>query len=184
MQDFWKLQDFEGDRQTEISNCVVLDNAIVVTRGEFTIQPFSVFSGLCILDDGAFVGPHCLVRGPVYLGKNSLLGPFTEAARSIISSNAKVYHRNTILDSIVGEGAEIGGHTGTTNRRVDGQPIKVKWINGIKETQSTFGATIGNGANIGASVILLPGTYVPNNKTVHLLGNSDYQISTHRLARI
>lgn len=171
-------------RVNQLPNCVILDNAVVLAKGTFTVQPYTVFSGLCVLGDNTFIGPHCFIRGPIFLGDNTLIGPYSEIVRSIFLHDTKLYHRNTVLDSIFGCRVQVGGQSGTANRMLDNSDILVQSASGIEKTTSnSYGITADDDVYIGACVITMPGKYIPAGKVINLLGKADYQLATHRVYR-
>jgi NDP-sugar pyrophosphorylase family protein len=149
-----------------------------------TVCESSIISGPCIIEDGVFIDDFCKIKGPIYIGRNSMVGTGSllrhcvvgsessvgfncEVARSYLAGRNRIAHHNVILDSIVGEGTWMGGYVGTTNVLLNNKNVKYKVGDQFVDTGlQNFGAVIGADCCIGAGVIILPGRYIPTNSTI------------------
>ena len=136
-----------------------------------------------IIEDGAHVFDHATIKGPSYIGKNTVIGTSSlirqssiaesvtigahmEIARSLMMHDSQT-HSGYIGDSIVGRGAWAGAGFVTANKRLDGVTIQVE-IDG-KKTESNLtklGALIGHNAKVGIKSGTMPGIVVGSNAMV------------------
>jgi NDP-sugar pyrophosphorylase family protein len=162
----------------------VLEMEITQTRisPKSKVSKTSIIEGPCIIEEGAVIDDFCKIKGPAYIGRNSLVGMGSlvrnsvleqgtrigfncEIGKSHFAGGDKVSHHNVILDSIVGENVWFGGYSGTANVLLDRKNVRYK-INGSLVDTGTdhFGSVIGDNCCIGASVIILPGRRIlPNS---------------------
>lgn len=119
------------------------------------------------LGEGTIIGQFTLVR-EVETHKNVIIGPHSEVARTTFHDNSSAYHKATIIDSTIKEGAKIGPNFITANYDF----IKNKKFNSIIEKNAKIGGnvtilapiTIGESSIIGANSFI--NKDVPNNTTV------------------
>jgi UDP-N-acetylglucosamine diphosphorylase / glucose-1-phosphate thymidylyltransferase / UDP-N-acetylgalactosamine diphosphorylase / glucosamine-1-phosphate N-acetyltransferase / galactosamine-1-phosphate N-acetyltransferase len=125
------------------------------------IEENVTLKGPIIISDGCFIGAHAYIRGGVYLGEKSVIGPGCEVKSSLIMSGSTLAHFNFVGNSLIGSyvnmeaGSIIANHY---NERLD-KTIYVM-IN-KKKTQievTKFGALVGDHSKIGANAVLSPGT--------------------------
>ena len=133
----------------------------VAVHKKAKIEENVTLKGPIIINEGCFVGAHAYLRGGVFLGDNSVVGPGCEVKSSIILSGSSLAHFNFVGDSIIGSyvnmeaGSIIANHF---NERLD-KTIFVM-INKKKTAISVtkFGALVGDHSKIGANAVLSPGT--------------------------
>ncbi len=130
--------------------------------------------GPVIIESGVKVMDNAVIRGPVYIGANTVIanaslvrnsmvgaqcvvGFATEIARSYIGDNCW-FHTNYIGDSILGTNVSFGSGAVTANLRLDEQNIKMN-IKGeaIDTGINKLGVVIGNNVRIGVNTSILPG---------------------------
>lgn len=136
------------------------------------IEEHVTLKGPIIISAGCFVGAHAYLRGGVFLGEKSIVGPGCEIKSSLIMSSSALAHFNFVGDSLLGSyvnmeaGSIIANHY---NERLD-KTIHV-WINNEKvQINSTkFGALVGDHSKIGANAVLSPGTILSPNSIVKRL---------------
>jgi NDP-sugar pyrophosphorylase family protein len=125
------------------------------------IEQHVTLKGPIIISDGCFVGSHAYMRGGVFIGEKSSIGPGCEVKSSFIMQGSALAHFNFVGDSLVGSyvnmeaGSIIANHF---NERLD-KTIHVmlnKKRYAINETK--FGALVGDHTKIGANAVLSPGT--------------------------
>lgn len=142
-------------------------------RGE--IHPTAIVDGEVTVGEGAVVGPYAIVRGPAILGDRcfvgrslvrgalvadgGLVGHACEVAHSILLDGATVPHNTAAPDSVLGRGVNLGGGTMIGNLRLDGGPVSMV-IGGERRNsgRTKLGALIGDGCQLGAACLLMPGT--------------------------
>ncbi len=144
----------------------------VAVHKKAKIEENVTLKGPIIINEGCFVGAHAYLRGGVFLGDNSVVGPGCEVKSSIILSGSSLAHFNFVGDSIIGSyvnmeaGSIIANHF---NERLD-KTIFVM-INKKKTAISVtkFGALVGDHSKIGANAVLSPGTLLPSQSIVKRL---------------
>lgn len=137
--------------------------------------------GPVIICSGARVGFNSLVRGSVIIGKNSTIGHAVEIKNSVVLNNSSVPHFNYVGDSIIGSNVNIGAGTITANLRLDKKtvPINLNRSKKIETDLRKLGSIIGDESNIGAHVVLNPGTILAKKTFVYpLLNISGYNFGT------
>jgi len=149
------IQDLND--QYRITADVAIHHSAVVDRQ-------AVIKGPAIISDDCFVGMNVLLRGGIFLGSASKIGPGCEIKTSIIGSRTRVAHFNFIGDSIIGNdvnfegGSIVANHYNERTRK----NIFVKYQGKILDTGvDKFGALVGDDCRIGANAVLSPGTMLP-----------------------
>jgi bifunctional N-acetylglucosamine-1-phosphate-uridyltransferase/glucosamine-1-phosphate-acetyltransferase GlmU-like protein len=137
-----------------------------------TIEESVTLKGPIIISAGCFVGAHAYLRGGVFLGEKSIIGPGCEVKSSLIMPASALAHFNFVGDSLVGSyvnmeaGSIIANHY---NERLD-KTIHVLINNQKIQINSTkFGAVVGDHCKIGANAVLSPGTILPPDSIVKRL---------------
>lgn len=115
---------------------MVLGNALILaemTREEAAVQgqvdPDTQINGRVQIGEGTVIGPGCVIRGPVSIGRNcrierSYIGPFTslgngvtmqgaEVEHSIIFDQAQIRSASRIVDALIGQNAVVAPCTAT-----------------------------------------------------------------------
>ena len=144
-----------------------------------TVEAGATLKGPVWLEDNASIKPGCYIEGPVYIGRGSKVGPNSrlrpctsigddavvgaacEIKNSIIMNGTKIPHLSYIGDSIIGENCNIAAGTITANIRLDEKVLAVKVKGRLQETgRRKLGAIIGDGAQTGINVSMMPGVRV------------------------
>jgi NDP-sugar pyrophosphorylase family protein len=156
------------------------------------ISPAATIIGPVIIEKGVRIEANAYIKGPVYLGENTLVGVGafiresfigadciigynTEIARSYLSRRVRT-HLNYVGDSIIGENVSFGAGTVTGNLRLDEEPVLVN-IKGEKldSGRNKLGIITGDNIRIGIGVSLMPGVEIGSNTMIagHLAINED-----------
>lgn len=128
-------------------------------------QGVKVFEGACIrgpcyIGENSVIGGNSLVRDYSSLGKKCVVGFSTEIKRSLIGDECW-FHMNYIGDSIIGNNCLFGAGTITANYRFDESNIKVQiGKNKINSNTNKLGAIIGDNCKTGINSSLEPGVKV------------------------
>jgi NDP-sugar pyrophosphorylase family protein len=142
----------------------VYQSAEIVTRlfvgQNVKIQPYTLFSGLVILDDDVRIGPYNFIRGPVYIGKGSLVGPGCEVIRTIVMDKTVIAHKNLVADSILGSNINYGGMSMSANFPVGREYIKVRYRGEEYQYNGKYGATIEDDCSLGILTCTMPGCHI------------------------
>ena len=125
------------------------------------IEESVTLKGPIIVSNGCFIGAHAYMRGGVYLGEKSIVGPGCEVKSSLIMSGSALAHFNFVGDSLIGSyvnmeaGSIIANHY---NERLDKTIYVMLNKKKTKIEVTKFGALIGDHSKIGANAVLSPGT--------------------------
>lgn len=148
-----------------------------------SVHPTAVIDGPVVLGEGVKVMPHATVRGPCYVGPNSVIannalvrnssigencvvGYNTEVKGSVLHSHVWT-HMTYVGDSIVGRNVSFGGGSITANFRLDEQEISSIVKNDQVESGLTkLGAIIGNDCRLGIQVGISPGIKIGSGSFV------------------
>ena len=134
-------------------------------------------AGPIMVEEGTEIRANAVVTGPVHIGKNCLVRPgadvrelcsFGPGARvggevmhSIFLGNANKQHYGFLGQSIVGEWANLGAGTTTSNLKNTYGTVRVR-INGMEEDSGLqfLGSVIGDHAKLGIGTYLSTGSVV------------------------
>lgn len=130
------------------------------------IQPYCLFSGRVILDDGARIGPYSFIRGPVYIGKNAKIGPHCEIIRTIVMNDTCLAHKNSIADSILCERINFSGLSTGCNFPIGKDVVKVHYDGEVFDYKGKYGVYIDSDVNCGCLTITMPGCYIPAGSNI------------------
>lgn len=123
------------------------------------IGDYSKIVGPSFVDNNAIIGDYSLIRES-QIGKDSLVGSFTEVARSYVGNNVFL-HRNYIGDSVLDNDVMFGAQAVTGNLKFDGTKI-LSEIN-EKRVDTNFnklGVIIGSLSKVGINATILPGVKI------------------------
>ncbi len=142
--------------------------------------------GKVIIEEGAKVFHGSYIQGPVYIGKdciigpNSYLRPYTilvgdnkvgasvEIKESVIMENSKIPHLSYVGDSIIGENVNLGAGTLIANLRFDEQDVKINIKgNRVSSGRKKLGVIMGGYVKTGINVSILPGIKIGAYATIY-----------------
>jgi UDP-N-acetylglucosamine diphosphorylase / glucose-1-phosphate thymidylyltransferase / UDP-N-acetylgalactosamine diphosphorylase / glucosamine-1-phosphate N-acetyltransferase / galactosamine-1-phosphate N-acetyltransferase len=162
----WHLLDLSDLLLSEITEQSIHSSA--------DIHPSADIIGDVVIEEGARVLHNAVVRGPAYIGKNTIVannalvrgssigdncvvGFSTEVKSSVLHSDVWT-HMNYLGESVVGSNVSFGAGTVTGNLRLDEEEIfstvKDEKINTGK---TKFGTVVGDDCRIGIHVSINPG---------------------------
>lgn len=124
-----------------------------------TIGPNAVIRGPAIIGDHVTIGPNVVITGTSHIHDNVTLANGAEIENSIIEAEANIGPYARIADSIVREAATVGAKVTVVTSAPDYRTVIVRDTNDDAHDTglATLGCEIGEGANIGAGCIILPG---------------------------
>ncbi len=145
-------------------------------RHEGYIHATAVIEGPVYLAESAKVMPYAVIKGPSYIGPNtvigdhvtiresivesgSVIGSYSEVVRSYVGLNCQL-HQNYLGDSVLERDVWLGAKTLTANFRLDQTNIVLKSNPPIQTNQNKLGAFIASGVRTGVNVSFMPGVCV------------------------
>lgn len=133
------------------------------------IYPTATIEAPAIIGSGTEVRPGAFIRGSVITGANCVIGNSSELKNCILLDNVQIPHYNYIGDSILGNKAHTGAGTICSNLKTDG---KVVVVHGDKDYETGIrkvGGFLADGADVGCSSVINPGTIIGKNTSVYPL---------------
>jgi len=126
------------------------------------IRSNSYIVGPVVIGGNCEIGPSVCILPATSVGDNVVISPFTEIKNSVIGSDVNIGPGCIIQDSVIDEGCVINGHftacSGEADVKVDDEHHTVN-----------IGAMLGEGCNLGNSVIAQHGVIVGNHSQVKAL---------------
>jgi UDP-N-acetylglucosamine diphosphorylase / glucose-1-phosphate thymidylyltransferase / UDP-N-acetylgalactosamine diphosphorylase / glucosamine-1-phosphate N-acetyltransferase / galactosamine-1-phosphate N-acetyltransferase len=136
------------------------------------VDATATLHGPAIIGRDCFVGPHVLLRGGVYVGEGSSIGPGCDIKHSLIGEHTALAHFNFVGDSIIGSRVnfEAGAITANHYNERENKMIFALWDGKMVETGSIkFGTCVGDDTKIGANAVTSPGTILKPKSVVRRL---------------
>ncbi len=115
------------------------------------------------------IRPSAYLRGNVIIGEGCVVGNSTELKNCILMDGVAVPHYNYVGDSILGAGSHLGTGTVCSNLKSDKEWVVIRGEKNYETGLRKVGAFLGDGADVGCSSVLNPGTVVGKNTRVYPL---------------
>lgn len=159
-------EHFKPERVGTISPLADLQGPVHVGKGT-VIKAGAVIEGPVYIGENSAIGPNCWIRPATMIGDGCKVGQGVEVKNSIIMNGAAVPHLSYVGDSVVGEKANIGCGTITSNFRHDGGNHKSMVKGELIDTgRRKFGSIIADGVHTGINTSIYPGRKLwPNTST-------------------
>ncbi len=137
-----------------IHGLVHIEKGARIRSGAYIEGP--VYIGL-----GSDIGPNCYIRPCTSIGAGVRIGNACEVKNSIVMDGSHIAHLSYVGDSVIGEGCNFGAGTITANIRFDKKNVKMN-IKGrsVDSGCRKLGAVVGDNAQTGINVSLLPGVKI------------------------
>ncbi len=143
----------------------------------------SVVDGDVVIEDSARVMEGAVVRGPSYIGRNTIIGNGVLVRDSVVGDDCVVgygteikhsyigskcwFHSNYIGDSVIEDDCSFGAGAVTANFRLDEANVYIMVGNDKIDTETDkLGAIIGKGCRIGIHASLMPGIKIGANSFI------------------
>ncbi len=165
------------EKGVTIKGGIFLDEGSVIKSGSY-------IEGNVVVGKNCVIGPNCYIRGYTSIGSGCKVGNGVEIKNSVLFDNTKVPHLSYVGDSVLGANVNLGAGTITANLRFDHGHVK-STINGSQKSgisgtsksgdfdgkrmdtgRRKFGCVIGDGAQTGINVSIMPGVKMWPNVTV------------------
>ncbi len=131
------------------------------------IYPTATIEAPAIIGAGTEVRPGAFLRGNVITGENCVLGNSSEFKNCVLLNKVQAPHYNYVGDSVLGNKAHMGAGSICSNLKTDGKPVVIHgeedYATGIRK----IGGILADGADIGCSCVLNPGTVIGKNTSVY-----------------
>lgn len=125
--------------------------------------------GPAIIGRNTEIRPSAYLRGNVIIGEGCVVGNSTELKNCILMDGVAVPHYNYVGDSILGAGSHLGAGAVCSNLKSDKENVVVRGKKSYDTCLRKVGAFLGDGADVGCSSVLNPGTVVGKNTRVYPL---------------
>ena len=163
------LQDYIKNLiQTGIDGFSEIEPGILAGQG-VKIHPAAVIEPPVVLGHRCEVRPGAYIRGNVITGSDCVLGNSSEFKNSVLLNNVQAPHYNYVGDSVLGNGVHLGAGAICSNLKGDGKNVVVRGTQDYNTHLRKLGAMLGDGADIGCSCVLNPGTVVGKGTRVYPL---------------
>ena len=165
------------------------------------ISDKAVIDGNTVIEDNVRVLEGAVIRGPCYIGRNSIIGNGVLLRNSIIGDDCVVgygtevkhsyigdrcwFHSNYIGDSVIEGDCSFGAGTVLANFRLDEANISLKVGSDELDTDhDKLGAMVGRGCRTGINASIMPGIRVGPNSFVgpHVCLTNDLEANKMALA--
>ncbi len=154
------------DGSVQLRGAVQFRGPVRIEAGVVIESGASIF-GPCHIGKESFIGNGVLVRPYTAVGANAMIGFGVELKNCILHDGVKVGRLSFIGDSVIGEGVEFGSGSMTVNFNMDRSNVRLPLKKGsVDSGLAKLGAFVGDGARIGASNTLAPGTVIAGGETV------------------
>jgi len=158
------LMDRHVKKQTiedgvDISERAQIEGNVWIRRGTRILEGACI-RGPCYIGSNSLIGNNCLIRNYSLIGNNCVVGFSTEIKHSLIGDNCW-FHTNYIGDSIISDNCLFGAGTITANFRFDEKNVKLR-IEGKEVDSGTdkLGAIVGDNCKTGINACLSPGVRI------------------------
>lgn len=170
LRDFYpRLQQFIGTvprlREGTIDRDAIVRGEIVSMGAGSVIEANVVIQESCrlVLGAGSRIRSGAVLRDEVLVGDDCLIGAHCDVARSVLlGPGTALGHSIVFNDSIAGAHVLLSAFIGVANTHLTpGREISIRMRAGRVPTGRTYlGALLGDGARIGSTAVLSPGTVV------------------------
>jgi bifunctional UDP-N-acetylglucosamine pyrophosphorylase/glucosamine-1-phosphate N-acetyltransferase len=148
------LKSIEIDINTEIPSDTQITGDIVIMPG-VKIKAGVVIEGPVYIGKNSVIGPHAYIRKGTIIGENCEIGR-AEIKGSIVMNRTKAHHHCYIGDSVIGNDVNVGCGVVFANFKFEGSDVIIDGKNVGKK----FGAVVGDDVSIGCNSVCAPGTLI------------------------
>jgi len=161
MNHFLKNQEPRIDKTAKIAKTAIIEGNVIIGPN-VKIFDYAVIKGPVYIGEESIVATNCLIRESM-IGRHCVVGFSTEVTRSYLNYDVWC-HNNYIGDSVVDHNVSFGSGAVLGNLRFDEEPVKVTIKNKrIDSGTNKFGAIIGNGTRVGINASTNPGIKIGKN---------------------
>ena len=152
-----KKQMIEED--VDISERVQVEGKVWIRRGTKIFEGACI-RGPCYIGSNSLIGNNCLVRNYSSIGNDCVVGFSSEIKNSLIGNNCW-FHMNYVGDSIISDNCLFGAGATTANFRFDEKNVRLR-IEGktVDSGRDKLGIIVGDNCKTGINASLSPGIKV------------------------
>jgi bifunctional UDP-N-acetylglucosamine pyrophosphorylase/glucosamine-1-phosphate N-acetyltransferase len=149
-----------------------------------SIHKTAAIEGPVIIEEGVRVLPHASIKGPCYIGKNSLIGDGALVRQSIIGEHCEIgfgsevvrsnlhshvrAHNTYLGDSVIGHNVAFGAGSVAANLRLDeGEITSVIKDDKINTQKTKLGVIVGDNVRTGIHTSFGPGVKIGSGSFVN-----------------
>jgi NDP-sugar pyrophosphorylase family protein len=164
-----KIKSFIEDLiKTPPAGYTEIQKGVLVSDG-VSIAKTAVIEAPCIIGEGTEIRPGAYIRGSVIIGQGCVIGNSTELKNCILLDKTQAPHYNYIGDSILGAHSHMGAGSICSNLKADGKCVVIHADTEMQTCLRKVGAFLGDGADVGCSCVLNPGTVIGKRTSVYPL---------------
>ncbi|MEM2994917.1 MAG: sugar phosphate nucleotidyltransferase [Candidatus Bathyarchaeia archaeon] len=144
------------EENVEISERAHVEGKVWIRRGA-KIFDGACIKGPCYIGLNSIVGNNTLIRDYASVGDNCVVGFSSEIKHSLVGDNCW-FHMNYIGNSIISDNCLFGAGAVTANFRFDAKTVQVAvGKDSVDSGRNKLGAIVGDSCKIGVNACLLPG---------------------------
>ena len=137
-----------------VESGVSLSGPVSIGRGTI-IRSNSYLQGPIVLGNNCEIGPYACILPSTTLANDVKIAPFTRIKNSVIGDNVTIGSGSEIEDSVIANNCNLGSHFCAFSEETE---INMDWQVYVMK----IGAMIGEGCEIGSSVVAQPGLIAGN----------------------
>ena len=151
-----------------VDGFTLLGDGILVGQNVRIAESASL-TGPLVIGHGSEIRPGAYLRGNVITGEKCVIGNSTELKNCILLDRVEVPHYNYVGDSVLGNRAHLGAGVVCSNLKSDKRNVIIRAEEPIPTGLRKCGAFVGDGAEVGCSSVLNPGTVIGQSTRVYPL---------------
>jgi len=165
-----------------VSDKAVVDGEVFIDEGARVLE-FAILRGPSYIGKNSVVGNFSLVRS-THLGENSVTGVAAEFKHSYVGDGCWFHAGNGVLDSVIGRGCAFASFGGIANMRWDEETIKVRMGEQLVDTgMDKLGAMFGDRCKTGFHWVADPGVRIGAGSIIGSFVNVQEDVEPGRLLR-
>ena len=148
-----------------VSNKATVDRNVIISDNVRVLEN-AVVRGPAYIGPNSIIGNNVLIRDHSHIGADCVVGHCTEVKNSYVGDGCW-FHSNYIGDSIVGRNCSFGAGTVLANFRFDEQNVSARISGQCTDTsRDKLGAIIGDNSKTGINASVMPGKKIGPNSIV------------------
>ncbi len=180
LSDFFKKFDYPWELLPHIKSLILdlLSNGIdgfnffrpgILVGENVDISDGATLIAPAVLGHGTTVRPGAYIRGNVITGESCVLGNSSEFKNCILLDRVETPHYNYVGDSVLGNRAHMGAGSICSNLKSDKSSVIIHGDRDFQTGLRKVGGFLGDGADVGCSCVINPGTVIGKNTSVYPL---------------